>query len=514
MQLKKYTKGGFEMDDNKLLKTLEEEVLKIQNQVNDNREIVLDYNKIKKMQDEILTFNQFFVYGPAEKAVEFNLAGISYAFNEDLPSAIENFKLALQHSYHITIAANLARCYEKQSYFGALNELNEQYQIEQSNEYSFTKDAFLNPEYLDVDRKNQDSDCPSLLGYDFVFEKKNVNNQVQNYSYLIFNVPYVIWKEFHTVFITLLLNENYEYHLDKLIDDADLFLYEVNNKPYIHEQMDPEDIAFYPIAGLEILKEDKNAILNLYKTFIIDYYLKFYNRAYKFEEWTKKDPGIDDYFQQHRESEKAYGYLRSAIYNLKNKHKDPILQLNTEEYQKGIYEYRSFFPHVFPNEAIALGFLESTFEEKLLEKIKNTSLKENLLKEFQESLFAIKSHPSSIYIHIRRSMEITFKYIFEQFNENIKIDKTQITLNDIIKEVTKIMKNKNYLHQPILDIMNSKQREYMSKQKFKDYVHNLKNDANKNIHGSSNLEIDSKKALDLFVKNTAIISILIDEFNL
>ena len=154
-----------------------------------------------------------------------------------------------------------------------------------------------------------------------------------------------------------------------------------------------------------------------------------------------------------------------------------------------------------------------------MEKVKNTSLKENLLNEFQGSLFAIKSHPGSIYVHVRRSMEITFKYIFEQFKENIKIDKEHITLNDIIKEVTKIMKNKNYLYQPILDIINSKQREYMSKQKFKDYVHNVKNDANKNIHftlyeGNSNLEIDSKKALDLFVKNTAIISILIDEFNL
>jgi hypothetical protein len=402
---------------------------------------------------------------------------------------------------------------------GALNELNEQYQIEQSDEYFFTKEAFLNPEYLDLDMKNQDSDFPHLLGYDFVFEKKNVKNQDQNHSYLIFNVPYVIWREFHTIFITLLQNEDYEYHLDKIMDDAELFLYEVDKKPYIHEQMDPEYIPFYPIAGLEVLKGDKDIILNLFKNFIIDYYLKFYNRAYAFEEMINADPGINEYFRQHRETEKAYGHLKSSIYKLKNNHKDPILKLNTEVYHKGIYEYRSFFPHVFPNEAIALDFLEGTFEEKLLEKVKNTFLKEKLLNEFQESLFAIKSHPNSIYLHIRRSMEITFKYIFEQFKENIKIDKKQITLNDMIIEVTKIMKNKNYLYQPILDIINSKQREYMSKQKFKDSVHYLKNAANKNIHisvneGSLTLEIDSKKALDLFVRNTALIGILIDEFNL
>ena len=150
------------MDDKQLLKTVEN-LLKIQNQVNRNRRFVLDYSKIKNMQNEILTFNQSFFYGPAEKAVEYNLAGISYALNGVFPSAIENFKLALQHSYHIAVAANLARCYEKQSQFGALNEMNDQYQIEQSKEYSFTKDAFLNPEYLDVDKKNQDSDYPHLL---------------------------------------------------------------------------------------------------------------------------------------------------------------------------------------------------------------------------------------------------------------------------------------------------------------------------------------------------------------
>jgi hypothetical protein len=106
------------MDDKQLLKKLEDKVLKIQNQVNRNRRIVLDYSKIKQMQEEILTFNQNFYYGPAVKAVELNLAGISHALNGDLPSAIKYFKLALQHSYHKTIAANLARCYEKQSHFG------------------------------------------------------------------------------------------------------------------------------------------------------------------------------------------------------------------------------------------------------------------------------------------------------------------------------------------------------------------------------------------------------------
>lgn len=504
------------------MKTLEEEVLKIKNQVNGKRSIIIDRGKIEQKENEILSFNESFFYGPAEKAVGYNSDGILDALKGDISAAIEKFKIALQHFEHETIAANLAKCYKKQSQYTAQNELSTQFRIEEIVEHSSssTTDSFLNLEYLNIDKKNDDSDYSHLLGYNFVYEKKNKDNQNSINSYLIFNVPYVIWKEFYTVFIALLQRENYEHDLNRYIEDSDLFLFEINNKPYIHEQMDREYIPFYTIAELKILEEDKDNVLNLYQHFIIQYYLKSYNRAYMYEEMNNTDPGINDYMQSQGEAEVAYGYLKSAIFNLKNNYTDPFLTLNIVEYQKGISEYRSFFPHVFSNEAIALGFIESTFEKKLLEKVKNVALKENLMKEYEGALSAIKYHPSSIYLHVRKSMEIIFKYIFEQFKQNTQLGENQNNLHGIIKEVIKHMENKKYLYQPVLDIMNAEQQEYMlSKQKFKEYVHNIKNDSNKNIHfaideESSNLKIDSQEALELFMKNVAIINILVDEFEL
>lgn len=506
------------MENNQLLKTLEEEVLRIQNQVNFNKRLLIDNNMLEKVKDEIRTFNTSFFYGPAEKAIQYNLAGISYALDGNFFSAIENFKLALQHFEHITIATNLAKCYEKQSQYRLLDELNEQYQIEKSEEYSFDKGTYLNPEYLDIDRKNEDIDYSHLQGYEFVYEKKATVKIDSNKTCLVFNVPYVIWSEFYTVFIELLKNQDYKYSLIQLKDKGELFLMEVNQKPYIHEQFDADYIPFYLIAEVEILNEDKDTILNLYKHFIVNYYLKFYNPAYKYEEMINMDPGLDDYLQQNGELERVYGKLKSAIYGLKVKQEDPILTLNLEEYYKGIYEFRSFFPHIFSNEAIALGLLESTFEKKLIEKIKNSSLKKTLLKEFEESLLAIKSHPSTIYLHTRRSMEIVFQYISKNSDVNIQVDAKYVTLNDYIKEVIKLMKKKNYLYKPILDVMNSKQVEYISRQKFEKSVYLIKNDSNKSIHFNINEdfsdEIDSERALSLFLKNIAIISILIDEFDL
>lgn len=506
------------MNNKQLVKTLEEEVLKIQNQVNRNSKIFLDYSKIEQMEDKILAFNESFFYGPAEKASEYNLSGISYALNGDISSAIAKFEQALQHFNHSAIVANMAKCYEKQSQFVSLNELKDQYQLEELDEYSFTKEAFLNLIYLNVDKKNEDSMYPHLLGYDFVYEK-NGENQDSQKSHLVFNVPYVIWKEFYTVFIMSLQREGYEYSLNKIRNDAELFIIEVNNKPYLSETMDNEDISFYNLAEVLISKEDKELILSLYENFIIKYYLKTYNNAYKYEEMINLDPGIDDYRQFQSEKEATYGHLKSAIYNLKNNNTNPFLDLNTEEYQKGISEYRSFFPHIFSNEAIAFGLLESTFEKKLLEKVKTPSLKESLLKEFEGALSAIKHHPSSIYVHVRKSLEITCKSILMQRKEGIPNLGNNVTLNDTIKEVIKLMNKKNYLYQPILDIMGMKQKGYMSKQKFKENVHNIKNDSNKNIHytmneTSFNQEIDSEKALELFIKNAAILSILIDEFEL
>ncbi|QDY45788.1 hypothetical protein FK545_11235 [Planococcus glaciei] len=261
------------MNNKQLIKTLEEEVLKIQNQVNRNSKIFLDYSRIEQMEDNILAFNESYFYGPAEKAAEYNSSGISYALNGNISSAIENFEQALQYFNHDTIISNLAKCYEKQSQFVSLNELKDQYQLEELEEYFFNKEAFFNLIYLNVDKKDDDSMYPHLLGYNFVYEKIEENQGSENLN-LVFNVPYVIWKEFYNVFILSLQHKDYKYSLKKIRTDDELFLIEVNNKPYISEQMDPEYISFYNLAEVIILKEDKDFVLSLYEHFIIKYYLK------------------------------------------------------------------------------------------------------------------------------------------------------------------------------------------------------------------------------------------------
>lgn len=55
------------MDNKQLLKTLEEEVLKIKNRVNRKRSIILEYSKIEQKENEILSLMKAFSMGQLKK---------------------------------------------------------------------------------------------------------------------------------------------------------------------------------------------------------------------------------------------------------------------------------------------------------------------------------------------------------------------------------------------------------------------------------------------------------------
>lgn len=500
-----------------ILYILEEELNRMKESTRYTSTLKLDPSMLYTHQKEYSDFNQSYYYKPAEIAIMKNTQGIKSFGENDFCSSEKFFNEALTYFKHPAFYVNLAIFFQHHSKKFTLP-------IEFNNEHTtllintaFNLGMFINPCYISIDQSDFNYSSSPLHGYDYAYELISPTFNEQT-SVLILNIPFIVWKEFYTLFLNNYMNPTKKYKITKLKDDSQMFLWEVRNREDFITGNMHEGITIFPLLKIELPSLEKPEFLNSFKNFILEFYLKNYNQEY----FEINDSSEYWYFQAQKDNEKIYGMLKSAIHNIKNKVDNPFLNTNQREYLKGILEYRSFYPVAIPLESDLQEYISHILQEHILETVSNQDFKENLSTLLHSALKAINYDPNSIPTYLRKSIETTFKYIIFKKEHKVKKD---FNLSIAMKKYSKPLPLQNNLSEFFLDIVSIEDlqiisRQNLEKNSYDKTLEEINRMANKKIHFDWNQKevsmkaISQKEAINFFLKTVYSLEVLIKAYKL